>query len=219
MKYICPKCGRKTNKLYDGLCKDCFLEEKNLFSIPKRIEVKVCKSCGRVKLGGRWKRVKSPDEIIKKHIKSKGEIENIKIDKKQINDNSFLVNVLVRGKIYGLEKTEKRKTILVKKKVLCDLCGKVKGGYYEAIIQLRSNNENKIKQAYEIIGKLIKNRDGFITKTERTKNGIDIYITPKNLINTIVKNVPNVKKKEKSYSLATRKDGRNLYRTTILLRL
>lgn len=52
MRRICPSCGREVNKLYDGLCYDCYLKinEKE-----EKIEkVYICKICGRIKYRNKW---------------------------------------------------------------------------------------------------------------------------------------------------------------------
>jgi len=215
---FCIKCGKKTDKLFDGLCEKCFLEKKELIEVPKRIVVNICKNCGRVQTKRGWSKGKSIEDIVKKKIKTKNEIEKIKITKKKVNKD-FVVEILATGKISGLEKTERRKTIVVIRKKLCEMCGKISGGYYEAIIQLRSDEEEKIMNSAEIIKNILKNKNGFLTKIVKRKNGIDLYITPKSLVDIIIKNIPKIKEKKKSYSLATRKDGRDLYRTTALVRL
>ncbi|MGC9132893.1 MAG: NMD3-related protein [Nanopusillaceae archaeon] len=53
MKRICPSCGREVDKLYDGLCYNCYIKLKK--KEEKKIEkVYVCKICGRIKYHNRW---------------------------------------------------------------------------------------------------------------------------------------------------------------------
>ena len=52
MKRICPSCGREVDKLYDGLCYDCYLKiNKKEEKIEK---IYICKICGRIKYHNKW---------------------------------------------------------------------------------------------------------------------------------------------------------------------
>ena len=62
-------------------------------------------------------------------------------------------------------------------------------------------------------------KNGLITKIEKRKNGVDIFFTPKKISGNLIKALPKTKEVKKSYTLATKKDGRDLYRNTILVRL
>ncbi len=70
----------------------------------------------------------------------------------------------------------------------------------------------------EEIIRIFKNNNGYLTKIENRKNGIDIYMSPKSLAKKIIRNVPH-REKKKSFSIAGKKDGKDLYRLTLLLRL
>ncbi|BFI73370.1 hypothetical protein YN1_3570 [Nanoarchaeota archaeon] len=52
MKRICPSCGKEVNKLYDGLCYDCYIKiNKKEEKIEK---IYLCKICGRIKYHNKW---------------------------------------------------------------------------------------------------------------------------------------------------------------------
>ena len=53
MKRICPSCGREIEKLYDGLCYECYLKI-NKKEEEKKKKVYICKYCGRVKYHNKW---------------------------------------------------------------------------------------------------------------------------------------------------------------------
>jgi len=52
MKRICPSCGREVEKLYDGLCYECYLKINKREE--KKEKVYICKYCGRVKYHNKW---------------------------------------------------------------------------------------------------------------------------------------------------------------------
>lgn len=213
---FCARCGKKTENLFDGLCEDCFKETNELFYVPKTIRISVCKNCGKIKVK-KWER-KSIDEAIKSFIKVDGKLKKLNIKKNQVGNKIF-----VEIKVFGLvknkvEKTETKNTTVIIEKKLCDVCGKIRGGYYEAVIQLRSDDEEKIKKYLMSVKNIVEKNNGALTKVEKNKNGVDLYITPKNLVDKIIRNVPHTEVK-KSYTLVTKKDGKNLYRMTALLRV
>ncbi|RKZ25620.1 hypothetical protein DRQ26_05605 [bacterium] len=215
---FCPLCGKKTDTLFDGLCESCFSKEK-LAKIPKKIKVFVCKNCG--KINGNIKLDENGlKKIIRDNLEVNGELKKIEILKvvdkrKNFKKIEMEVSGLLKGK---LEKKEIVETTIEIKKRLCETCGKVKGGYYEAIIQIRSDKKVKEREALKVIVKRIEKEGGLITKIEE-KNGIDIYFTPKKILNRVVKKIPKIKEIKKSYTLVTKKDGRDLYRNTVLVRL
>ncbi|UCG95254.1 MAG: 60S ribosomal export protein NMD3 [archaeon] len=215
---FCPACGKEKDSLFGGLCESCF-KKKRLAKLPDKIKVRICKNCGKV--GG--KRAKNLDrEVIKKLVK-----DNLKVDgslnKIEITRMEGIKNLRVEVKVYGLlgngiEKTETLETQIVIREILCQTCGKVKGGYYEAVIQLRSFEEEVLTKALKSLEEAI-NRRGRVTKIEKRKNGFDIYFTPKKIINRVLKILPETKELKRSYTLVTKKEGKDLYRNTVLVRL
>ena len=46
---FCPRCGRPTEKFYNNLCKNCFLETTSLIEkLPDRLVLRQCRNCGRI---------------------------------------------------------------------------------------------------------------------------------------------------------------------------
>ncbi|MGC9079252.1 MAG: NMD3-related protein [Nanopusillaceae archaeon] len=54
MKKICPACGRETDKLYEGLCLECYIKYKKEKEEEKERVVHVCRYCGRVRYKNKW---------------------------------------------------------------------------------------------------------------------------------------------------------------------
>jgi len=215
-KKFCPKCGREADHFIEGLCDECFKERFKLIEVPEKIKIMICKNCGRI--NGIDPKKQTIEDVIRKKIKIRGKIKNLFIKETKKIGKKIYFDIEAIGKIGNIQKNENEKTVVLISERLCDYCGKVKGGYYEAIIQLRSENNENIANAFENINKIMKNNKGLLTKIEKRSNGIDIYITPKSLVDKIIRNIPH-KETKKSYSLVTIKEGKDLYRTTLLLRL
>lgn len=123
MKKFCYKCGKKTDNLEEGLCKDCRKEKI------KKIEIILCAKCNKIKEGKVWKE-KSLENAIKKRLKAK----NIDFEKN--------IAETKKGKI-------KFKALV--KKEICTKCSRFASGYYEAVLQLRNFSKEEIQKIFSII--------------------------------------------------------------------
>lgn len=73
---LCPLCGRLIDHHINGLCKDCFLKNITIASVPQVIHTIICTECGAVKKGRRWEMNDTEmEEIIKEQI-----ISSVKIN-------------------------------------------------------------------------------------------------------------------------------------------
>ena len=101
---------------------------------------------------------------------------------------------------------------------ICNTCKKRNTQYYEAILQIRPKSGEMLKFIKENI-KFKKNV--FITKEESLKFGYNIYLTSQ----AYAKNLASLLKKKFdveikiTYTLFGRKEGKDVYRSTILIRI
>ena len=217
---FCPACGKETEKLYRGLCEKCRKKKEVLATIPEKIKIRVCKDCGKLEGADRLDLKKDNlRKIVEREIEINGELRELKIEKINKGIKNIKLKITVSGKLgSGVKKEEVLETTIQIKERLCETCGKIRGGYYEGVIQIRSED---IKKAEKVTKKLMKmiDKGGHITKVTARKNGFDIYMSPKKIMNRIVGEIKNTKEIKRSYSLVTKKDGKDLYRNTVLVRL
>ena len=210
MKF-CFVCGKKTENLIKGYCEDCYNKEFSLIEVPKEITFTKCTKCERLRDKNIWKDVEI-EGLLKDKIKILGKSVSIRIEKNDI------LHVTAKGYLKGSKKLKEEKhDIKIKiKKQVCGSCSKRFGGYYESIIQLRGN-------AYDAMDfmedQIIRERQTY--RIEKSKNGFDIYLADNNFANKLT-NV--VKKKfnakiERNYKLVTRKQGKDIYRSVMLVRI
>lgn len=210
---FCPACGKETKKLFGNVCGTC-LRRHRLVEIPKKIKIRVCSSCGNVVDYDKELDGEILEKIVKKNMKVNGTLKEVEIKMKE-----KMAEINVTGLLDGkLKVREKLETLLETKKRLCENCGKIRGGYYEAVIQLRSGDRKKLEKTIRTTEFFAEKR-GHVTKIEHRKEGVDIYLTPKKSVNYILKNIPGKMEVKKSYTLVTRKGGKDLYRNTVLVRL
>lgn len=91
--------------------------------------------------------------------------------------------------------------------------------YYEAIIQIRPADEKVLS----FVRKQIEERGAFISKEERLKTGVDIYMSDQRFARALSKRLKirfggEVKLTRKLHTVS-KKTGKNLYRVTVLFRL
>ncbi|MFH2106226.1 MAG: NMD3-related protein [Candidatus Micrarchaeota archaeon] len=202
---ICPKCGARSDQkeFINAFCIDCF-EFKVKYT--KNFEFDICIDCGRIKLQGQWRK-QNPQEF-SEYIKSKckGDFSEVKFIENKL---TFTIDTVAGQRIL-----EKDVDIKYNKK-LCSDCGRVHGGYFEAIIQLRGDKGLVERYAKKIVDMIQKY--SFVSNVENIKEGVDVYSgnTRESFkILSIMKLKYHSTKK-----LFGIKDGHRIYRTTFAVRL
>lgn len=235
MKKFCPQCGKlesKNQQLVKGLCKGCFLKNNPILEDYKELKIVVCPSCKSYLYQNKWHKGFSPENDINlKKIIGKIIPEKLKLQQEaKINNLGIIINdkdkytkkinmeLILHGVLYKTRLKEKYLLEIVKEESLCNLCRKKNSSYYEAKIQIRPKNEKVLRLIKDHI---YRGNNTMITKEEESKFGYDLYLTNKKEVSKIVSEVKkNFKADVKiSSTLYGRKDGKEVYRTTVLLRL
>jgi len=223
---ICVKCGKQAAENLKGLCPDCYIKSKRIFSLPHKLDLEKCSHCGSYKIDTGWGR--GPDTsqlILRKKITLDPHITNpdIKIGTKQ---KSWRIHC--RGNIYGTEVSEKYSLPIKIHITACPRCSMIMGGYYEAILQIRGTHrdipcDQKTMIHNIITKKITDSRDpkAFITKIDEIPQGIDYYLGEQHIAESLTRTLKHRlhATTKKSVTLAGVKDGQNVYRVTHLLRL
>lgn len=225
---FCPQCGKKTEELFNSLCKTCFLEGIKLLEVGN-LEITVCKGCHNYFKG---EKKTSIEKIIKNFIRKEitknygYTVENIEIEEIKLKDNSnsamVLLKVSVMAKGVKIEEEEEKEVIF--KKEICERCSKKAAGYYEAIVQLRAKNRIPTEKEQEIAFELayfLLDEEDFISKVEKLKKGLNLYVSSiesgRKISKEIIKRLGGVLKESKK--LVGKKEGRNVYRVSFSVRL
>jgi len=199
---ICPKCGKtqKEVKFIEAFCIDCYPFNLRL---PGRIEIDICKRCGKMRIKGEW--TAYDRKKLEEHIASKarGEFEKVEYDSEK-QEMIFTVKGATINKPYKFEK----------KTVICSDCSRVSGGYYESIIQLRGD-EKKVAKYSKILMKMLKAKT-FITKSEEKHGGTDIYAGKTRVVLEVMAELGL--KRKITRKLVGIREGKRSYRTTFSIR-
>lgn len=205
--HICPRCGRNDSQVafIDAFCVDCYQVK---LVVPPKLEMLQCKRCGMMHLKGEWmprSERKIADYIVSK---CKGEFERAEYDV----ERQMLTAFIVKG---GNELKVERPVLLDVTITTCPRCSRMSGGYFEGIIQLRGDRKKVEKAAANILKRLEKKT--FISKTDELDEGIDIYAGSSKAVVALMGELgfrTLISKK-----LVGRDEGKQLYRTTFLVRL
>lgn len=189
---FCPKCGETDEKLIEGVCKSCFLEELVLAEIPDEIEITICAHCESRLVSGKWRELELSDEEIilntlNKHIKLNENAKNVEISVETLLARGSNIECIVHVKANVLDEIVQQDYKINVKiiRTVCPECSKFTSGYYEAVIQLRADNrvldEEEIVTVDAIIaGNVNKisrtNKMAYISERAVLKEGIDYYV-------------------------------------------
>lgn len=202
------------------------------------MEVTVCPTCGSLLEGGRWRPSDSSDDDLIRHAVLKAvsvhhDLENPHIDLRlsQRGATRFLAALSLSGRFREIEIAESCQIPVRLQRQACERCSRIAGKYFEGIVQIRRSGDPPEKadldEVAEIAVSLAESgyRRGdplsFIQEIKEVRGGIDIVVGSTQLARHIAK--ATVQRLggglKESAKIAGCRDGREIYRTTILVRL
>ena len=201
MARFCPHCGKSDSdaKFHGEVCEDC---AKARLKPLAHVRISACQKCGSVTDKARKRKEWGiPDEISR--------ILKLKRANPSYSEGCASVEYDT-----PLGRVSQKLDVIVGKSV-CLECGRASTQYFEAIIQLRGD-ERKVARMAERVGKKVREKS-FIPKIEELKEGPDIYCGDRKAAIAALNafSLPFVRTEK----LAGERDGKRLYRTTLLVRL
>ena len=232
---FCVECGRE-GELIDSVCKECYSKKHVLASLPDHVDVALCAHCSSMLTAKGWKDVGSVKEAAEIAIEqalvlmkgARASDMRVSLDEKDERNLEAKVDLLVVD--HGIEFERSISTMVRLKRGSCTECSKQQGRYYEAILQVRGPARSlpeKLEAELESrvgarVAALRKgSREVFVSKTERVKGGLDFYFSTVSSAKNIAKELQDTMCAEykESSSLWGRRDGKDIYRMTFLVRL
>ena len=210
---VCPSCGasEKQKRFAGVFCVDCFARQE-LFAL-KDFSLQLCPTCGRVRRQSEWVQPSQGvfHEILMHKIKSARDFTlaaGFSVGKKFL-----VVDAEIIFSVDGARVSQKRVFEIPLEKKLCLECGRLAGQYHEAIIQIRGEPARKEKT----LARLTKLLAGSIAKVEEKKEGVNLLVLTKQQAFAALSSLGL------RYSLAHKlvgvKQGKRVYKTTILIRV
>lgn len=208
----CPICNKSSAEVrfFGEFCEKC-ASDKLKERLPTEVVVERCRVCGKIrtKEGTRPEDKSSLLSVIQQRF------IKFKVHLISFGDGKALIDVVDQRNDQPLA-TETEVAIKYKK-MTCESDYKRIGGYYEATIQLRGEDE-RIERFIERLTRYFENRGEFIAKIEKVDNGVDVYVSNKLLTNAFISDRDIVAKT--SYTLSgLNKSGKKVYKNTYAIRL
>ncbi len=232
---FCVECGKDEPIFRNGICLSCYLKHTQFSKGPTILDITLCPRCSSYKQKNTW--VQEPfDDILKRHIKDvfsiSPELKNVAIQTR-CNEQDRIIScmVFISGFLEGHLITEQHPLTVRVRRSTCDVCSRMAGGYYEAIIQIRAeqrtftNEELKtLRSAVETMVEQLRlsgKRGLFITDIDEKRAGLDFFLSEKATAFSIAKKIQEQFGGDfkQSASTAGMKDSKQVYRMTYLVRI
>ncbi len=199
----CIRCGRRLEPgepILDGMCLECFLEEKKLADIPAKLEFEYCKSCGAIRYGHRWLEPSILEEASKRYLELYlGErlrplhplVEELRVaDIEPLHTPSWrsLYRVVIEARLRGVEKPVRQEYVVEVRAIpsLCPACKNDRGGDYNVVVQVRGRLDNP--RLVEVLGRVLDSERvaPWVVDVIEDKRGVDILLRDRGAANRIV---------------------------------
>ncbi len=213
MRKFCFVCGKRTEKLYEGICEACSRKEEYV-KLPKKIEITQCGKCGKMFFKNRLVDF-NLEKILKNNLtlKDSAKIKGIEAS----HDGKKIAAAVLLSLPSGKEIREARETGFHISKIICSSCSRKHSGYYEAVLQLRGFDDKDLESMADIFERIGKKT---FYRLKEVKGGFDVKIGNKLAINSVAgdikKRFPSEMRKSKK--IVTKIDGRDVYRKFVLIR-
>ncbi len=218
---FCVECGKETDELFGGLCIKCYIKSNKFFDIPDNISITVCRNCNAYKIGGEWMHGEM-DVILKNFLEENIRHEGLTNFSVQLEEDK----VICTGEFHGFTIREEGTIGIKIKNSICETCSRMKGGYFEAILQIRKEDGEVAEREMELSDEVVYKRaseygGGYVSKREIKHGGVDYYIGDKKMAASAAKILNEAFHGEASISpsLVGMKDGREIYRNTYIVRI
>ncbi|QQG39773.1 MAG: 60S ribosomal export protein NMD3 [Candidatus Aenigmatarchaeota archaeon] len=223
LQQFCPKCGKRVDDLVEGLCESCHNLGKKLVDAPERVSVVTCPSCNRMLVKNEWTRAPADPVLttIKDSLRVNGQAK-LELDFKG-NRATLTADGSIEG--YSEPRHESYEIAIKHAKRLCDDCVRARGGYYEAIVQIRSEDERNVKRVALLIEEVVEHPRGkywFVAKMSRVRGGVDIRLGSKAMLSPLKRRLKEdfgALETKMSHELYGHVGGRVVYRDIMLVRV
>ena len=230
---FCVECGA-TVKTISGLCPKCYMERHELISPPDALDVVKCVQCSKMQIGRAWVETDIDGALLRlfeKSVPTSKEVtfRTFTFDARPEDKSNFRVAVKAMLRVDGVDFVKSFRTRLRVHGGSCPSCGKRAGFYYESILQVRAEDRHLSPEEMDEVTQLVQDLvdraasrgEAFISKIEPVRGGVDLYLSSHNLGRNIAKEIRSKYGGSVSVSpsLYGMKDGKEIYRTTHLVRL
>ena len=239
----CPKCGKPASKskpFIDGFCTACYFEQHPLIVLRREPEAKMCPRCQAYYASGRWvHQTTQPDEehlfdMVCSLLDPLFTPSQPATFEAQLQDlpegppaKAKKLQVVVSAQAEEHSFKEQKVLTVPIIQTLCNQCRQSAGGYFEAVLQIRSSagklTQTQADQIAEFISKRLVDSDlpSSSVKMGETRGGFDVKCMTGRLGRTLAKELAEtfgLTQKVSSKVVGRTREGKNLRRDTYSLR-
>jgi nonsense-mediated mRNA decay protein 3 len=234
MRSICPSCGEPS---IEGLCDKCSLARVKPMSCPPYVEVTICSVCGSKFVRGKWQISEATVEnmaleAVHAAVAVHQDIINPELDVRLSPRGAtrYMAHVRLQGGYKSLPIQDSCSVEVRIRMVACDRCSRMAGKYFESTIQIRGSTRpptaKEIEESKNIALSMTDanyrrgDQFAFIQDIQDAKGGVDIILGSTQVARQISRAIYERfgGKIQESSKLTGKKDGNDIYRTTILVR-
>ncbi|TQQ83778.1 hypothetical protein EGH24_03065 [Halonotius terrestris] len=249
---FCPECGDEVAERAeprpgapradsDALCDSCYFDAFDFIDAPDRVNVTVCGRCGAVHRGNRWVDVGAEDytdiaiDAVSESLSVHIDAENVEwgVEPEQVDETTIRMHCTFSGVV--------RETLLEEQlivpvrigKEVCDRCGRIAGGYYASLVQVRADGREptpeEAAEAIEIAESYVAgkeadgDREAFISSIDTESDaGPNIKLSTNKLGQAVANRITDRfggTVKDHPTLVTEDSDGNEVYRVTFVARL
>ena len=225
-------------ELIDGACAKDAAAKLPLLEAPEVHDVVVCAHCGRTFTGTSWRELgQGRDQKTEATLRPKLEVDprlsdvSLKLEALWEDERNAVLTATLTGRL-DTEPVERTEQVRVRlKSGACPDCSREMGGYFEATLQIRGSPGTDLAYLLPRIEAFIAERletfhqegrpNAFITEMNRLRTGVDYVLGSHEVARILAAEAAERwgAEQDESTKLFTRKDGRDVYRWTMLVRL
>lgn len=219
----CALCGRESG---DTLCPECYVERNEIIHVDK-VSLLQCPKCNYFKIWGKWRKMEFMDALEEELNRQTHIHPDFHVDEVSITNRGQLLHV--KGQFRNLPIERHKEIHLDFNKEVCQRCSRKAGGYFESILQLRTEGRKLHSHELEEVSKIVEeeieaeeeNPKSFVSKIVERKEGLDYYLGSREIGRKVSRKIAyelggKIKESKKT---SGRFDGKDLYRFTFLVRL
>lgn len=229
MKAFCVECGRE-GPVYEGLCAECLATKRSLVELPPVTEVVQCAHCQRYHLPGGWREAALDEALTAVLERAARVVRDARHHRLRATaterEGKLAVRVEARIDLPEMTVVQETQVEARVRTTTCPRCSRQRGDYYEAILQLRADGRGvrpqELQEARALVAKRVAaDAELFVTREEEVHQGWDVYLSSSRATKSLAHALRGRLGGHVSASprLHTRKGGRDIHRTTYLLRL
>lgn len=235
---FCVSCGRTDRPLVDGECADCFSKRVTLVKAPERPKVVICPTCGSRRIGQHWEPSEAGERLTAADLTPllvphpEAAIRRAEWTELSGSPMQRDLEGAVAVRVRGAERVERVRFTVKVEHQTCPDCSRRSGKYYTALIQLRAGLDDAHESARvrrdrleaqwnRVLPEAKPSWRHALSWAELRPEGWDFYLTDTTAARSLarlVKHRLGAELKE-SATLWGRKDGHDVYRVTICLRI